>query len=825
MPITKEKEKIRVQQFNGGEDSTGEKGIIQTPFCTLARNVLLDEPGKSIQRPGLVRTGDNPDTLISYYSFDASDVTDNKTTNDGTDTSVTYVDGKFGKAAKFNGTTSLITIPANSTIDITSMGAFVITCWLAPDSDGQSDVGRVWTKGEHYAKVFGESGNTVKLEFVVDYGAGTDAKVITSTTIPSDEDNPIYTKVEFHYNADESLDIYVNGAVAIYTTDTTGSGTVYDDSSDDLIIGNVAAATATFDGVIDDFRIYDGARTSDEYEQDKIFGLSRFKVGDTIDKLYRIRDVHLEALATTFKSWGNIVNGFTADKHTNFIQANDELWILNGVDRPHVITSNETLLKKINTIQMTIGTGLDDATEGGTFTGTADATYEVEIDSMAPPPDSFKWRKDGGAYTELVSITGSAQTLSDGVTITFAATTGHDLGDEWTIYAFPDEGKGLELGEASGDKDNPPNCTLGAWAQNNRMFMSGHLTDSLRDYVWFSNTLNAHAWNTTIGTGNFFRVQSGKGGKVTWLQPFKLNELIVYKENSIWVLDMTGATPLTDWSLQPLNILIGCKAGRTVKDIGNDQIFLDHEGFVRLLSRTSFDKLKTSVISGPVQDILDDINVDSMNKACAELINGVYFLSFPSGNSTENNTVLMWDSTAAQRLNQPSSGWSVIPLNTWNAGYLSIHEFGDNQQSLVVADNRTLSLTYQHTGDTDNGTTIQMEVAGPQHVGRDRGSDKVWGPLYAVSEAGVATNMEFFADINSSGFRSLGTLSLLGGAPVLPIDLPFNLGSSDKSESLFHVKYIGRGKTCVIKARHSTYNVNVNFNEYELHWEERITRE
>jgi len=81
------------------------------------------------------------------------------------------------------------------------------------------------------------------------------------------------------------------------------------------------------------------------------------------------------------------------------------------------------------------GTGLNDATSGGTYVkvGTENsATYEVEIDATGTP-DTFKWRKGTGAWTTGVAITGAAQTLSDGVTITFAATTGHTLADKWTI--------------------------------------------------------------------------------------------------------------------------------------------------------------------------------------------------------------------------------------------------------------------------------------------------------------------------------------------------------------------------------------------------------
>src|SRR3972149_1706382 len=92
------------------------------------------------------------------------------------------------------------------------------------------------------------------------------------------------------------------------------------------------------------------------------------------------------------------------------------------------------------------GAGLDDATFGGTYTGTTVlSTYEVEIDATGTP-DTFKWRKDAGGYTTGVAITGSAQTLAEGVTITFAATTGHTLGNKWIVNVAPSGTKWLVVG-------------------------------------------------------------------------------------------------------------------------------------------------------------------------------------------------------------------------------------------------------------------------------------------------------------------------------------------------------------------------------------------
>lgn len=70
---------------------------------------------------------------------------------------------------------------------------------------------------------------------------------------------------------------------------------------------------------------------------------------------------------------------------------------------------------------------------GGTYTaGLADTPAEYELKcSTAAATDKFMWRKNGGAWSAEVTVTGAAQTLSDGVTVTFSATTGQVANDSW----------------------------------------------------------------------------------------------------------------------------------------------------------------------------------------------------------------------------------------------------------------------------------------------------------------------------------------------------------------------------------------------------------
>jgi len=78
------------------------------------------------------------------------------------------------------------------------------------------------------------------------------------------------------------------------------------------------------------------------------------------------------------------------------------------------------------------GVGLNDLTWGTGFTGAATAYYEVVIEHKAAT-DKYKWRKNGGAWTEDVELTGAEQTLDEGQKLTFAAKTGHTEGDQWVI--------------------------------------------------------------------------------------------------------------------------------------------------------------------------------------------------------------------------------------------------------------------------------------------------------------------------------------------------------------------------------------------------------
>ena len=79
------------------------------------------------------------------------------------------------------------------------------------------------------------------------------------------------------------------------------------------------------------------------------------------------------------------------------------------------------------------GSGLSDITVTGTYNEANNTPLFVKI-STAGATDKFQWKhSSAGAWSAEIDMTGAAQLLDHGISITWGATTGHTLNDEWRI--------------------------------------------------------------------------------------------------------------------------------------------------------------------------------------------------------------------------------------------------------------------------------------------------------------------------------------------------------------------------------------------------------
>lgn len=449
---------------------------------------------------------------------------------------------------------------------------------------------------------------------------------------------------------------------------------------------------------------------TDNSTTDKILGLTHFTVGGTLDTMLRARATKIQRLAANYSDWTDItgLTTLTTGLATNFIQAQDKCFILNGTDNV------------------------------------------FSVDSSLAVTD------EGNTNTDF------------------------------------------------------PITTVAEWASNNRMFASGSLSDADRDFVYFSNALDAQTWARST---NVFKVRSGGGGKVTWLKMFKEFELIIYKNDAIFVLNMDGATPLTDWTVKPLSTSIGCPAGRTVQDIGNDHIFLANDG-VRLLSRTTFDKLRVGVISDPIRDIIDDINQDAIDTANGWFENGLYILNIPTGTSTVPDRTVIWDSIAANRNGDPNSAWTTVPKGIWNFNCMSSFGFGDNVKTFVSGTSQALSLCYKVlNGTTDNGTAIVQRIVTRQQDFEEPFLQKIFDPAQFIADGGADGIYLIEAQVDETGWLTVGTITITGALQT-PFNTPQTTSVAVNADESFRTKFTGKGKYIEFRITNSESGDVPTFLEY-----------
>lgn len=182
--------------------------------------------------------------------------------NDGTASGATYVDRGY----IFDGADDLVTVTADSTIDINGKTALTVSAWINVTSDGEANFGRIVDKRNVGAagyefNVLGEAASLVKMNFLLEYDGAAEARADTlSAVIPLN----IWSHVAAVFNEDSAakVKLYYNGTIQTLDTDSAGIGNIVDDSAVNLIIGNRTDGDRTFDGDISDVLIFSSAKSA-----------------------------------------------------------------------------------------------------------------------------------------------------------------------------------------------------------------------------------------------------------------------------------------------------------------------------------------------------------------------------------------------------------------------------------------------------------------------------------------------------------------------------------------------------------------------------------
>lgn len=130
-----------------------------------------------------------------------------------------------------------------------------LTLRIMPYSDGEADLGTIITKGSWTLRCEGENAGYVKLRFIVLFSAGTGEWATTNTEVPLKQ----LSTISVEYNSASTANtpvIQVNGITVALTAASAPAGTYTTDTGSALNLGDNAASTLAFEGLIDTVRMY-----------------------------------------------------------------------------------------------------------------------------------------------------------------------------------------------------------------------------------------------------------------------------------------------------------------------------------------------------------------------------------------------------------------------------------------------------------------------------------------------------------------------------------------------------------------------------------------
>jgi len=210
-----------------------------------------------------------------------------------------------------------------------------------------------------------------------------------------------------------------------------------------------------------------------------------------------------------------------------------------------------------------------------------------------------------------------------------------------------------------------------------------------------------------------FRTNVGSNDYITAIHPYANGQVIVFLRKSIYlgkiVLKSDGVSidPAASF-LQILTNEIGCNARNTVTTAGNYIYFLSDNGVYRL-DNTQLDlalRGNTLPLSEPIADILSTINPATVSNACGLYFNNRYYLAIPTGSSTSNNTLLIY--------NQLNEAWESVDTYPFSLDRLVVSDYVTTtatQRRLYAASTTgLLYLLEQYNSAADDATSGDASV-------------------------------------------------------------------------------------------------------------------
>ena len=158
------------------------------------------------------------------------------------------------------------------------------------------------------------------------------------------------------------------------------------------------------------------------------------------------------------------------------------------------------------------------------------------------------------------------------------------------------------------------------------------------DEVIISDILDADTYDQIYGQ---YRFNAGTADFNVGLLSFADDKLVVFNRNSIHLV--LGSTPESA-SVQLITNEVGCLARKTIVQIGNNIMFLSDNGVYGANFQDLYNLRGSELpLSSSIQTTIDKINRQYWDQSVAVYFNNRYYIAVPTGSSTVNNTILVFN--------------------------------------------------------------------------------------------------------------------------------------------------------------------------------------
>ena len=293
-------------------------------------------------------------------------------------------------------------------------------------------------------------------------------------------------------------------------------------------------------------------------------------------------------------------------------------------------------------------------------------------------------------------------------------------------------------------------------------------------------------------TTNAFRIPVGTERALIGIRD---SGIVVIGNDQVWGINPSSTPAATDLPEKILDI--GCAAGKTAVQVGDDIYFLAYDG-VRGVFRTQQDKLQQGAsypLSYVLKEEVESLSWGFITKACSIYFDNKYFISVPVDGSTYCNEVWVYYPA--------SQGWMVI--TGWNVSAWSKMKV-NGEERLYATDSTDGKVYRAWSGFSDNGVAINYQEEGRKE---DLGQPLVTktGGVYKLRALSAGNyDVSIYVSIDDADYTLLGTMNLNAGGLTLPFTLPATLSGTSIVEEQFHLDDLGPWRQIRFKIQHNDLN-------------------